>query len=376
MEKEKIYDFSKPIEEVKTNFISGLDLLNMKIDSIPYLFDGIIPQVGAWALVGASDTAKSMLLRQLVMCVVGNIPFLDWKCNAIHKNAIVVCSEDDEFAISYLLRKQNKTIGLSNDQAQNIRFLFDTEDFIQKLEIELSTQPADLIILDAFGDLFDGKDMNQNNQVRAFLNKFTLIANKYKCSIGFLHHTGKRTEELAPSKNNAIGSQGFEAKMRLVIELRLDKNESDLRHLCVVKGNYLPQDQKTSSTVIRMDENLTFTNTGERVEYDAMGASGERINTKIEPSKLEIAAHYVCIRTILLIGKNYSQNELVKKFMHHWNISDKVARRFVDYYNTQNWIVDVSTNPDRRKYRENLTVLEAPEPEKVVEETLNIFDNE
>lgn len=231
------------VETVKRDkqFVTGQALLNLGIDNIPTLFEGFIPKVGVWALVGASDTCKSMLLRQLAMCNVSNTPFINKACNSTYNRSIIVCSEDDEFAISFLLRKQNKSIGLTDEQASQTTFLFDTEDFIPKLDAEMAVNPADLIIIDAFGDLFDGRDLNQNNQVRSFLNKFTIMANRYKCSIGFLHHTGKRTEDLAPSKNNAIGSQGFEAKMRLVIEIRLDRTDNDLRHLCIVKGNYLPQ---------------------------------------------------------------------------------------------------------------------------------------
>ena len=340
--------------ESEPKFISGGDLLNMQTESIPMLIEDLIPLVAVWAIVGASDTGKSMILRQLAMCIAGNMPFLNFTIRAKYKRVIVVCSEDDEFAISYLLRRQNKTIGLTPEQANNILFMFETDNLAEKLDYLLSTWPADAVIIDAFGDVFNGKDLNQNSQVRSFLNQFTQLANKYKCSIGFLHHTGKRTEDGTPSKNNAIGSQGFEAKMRLVIEMRNDKNTDDLRHLCIVKGNYLPQEQKSSSIVLKMDENLVFENTGERVKYSDMneGAMGKPM--KKEPSAIDETAHFNCIRTLLFEGKLYSQNELGLKLQHFWTIGDKVARRFVDYYATQMWIVDVSKRADRRSFKSNL----------------------
>ena len=49
---------------------------------------------------------------------------------------------------------------------------------------------------------------------------------------------------LLPSKHNAIGSQGFEAKMRVMMELRPDPVRHDIRHLCIVKGNYLSEEYK------------------------------------------------------------------------------------------------------------------------------------
>ena len=344
-------------ETPEVKFISGLDLLNLNTEFIPMLFGEYIPKVGIWALVGASDTGKSMMLRQLAMCVAGNMPFLDMECKATHKRAVVVCTEDDDFATSYLLRKQNKSIDLNDEQSESIQFLFDTENLIESIENELQQTPADLVIIDAFGDVFDGKDLNQNNQVRTFLNKYTQLANKYKCSIGFLHHTGKRTEGLSPSKNNAIGSQGFEAKMRLVIELRLDVNSPDLRHFCVVKGNYIPQSEKNSSIVVKMDENLTFTATGERVDYSILneGATGRTL--KIEPSKTDDLTHFEAIRKIFFTDKKqFSQRELTLRIENQWNVSNKIARRFVDYYEQRKWITDISDTPKRMCYKSNIVI--------------------
>ena len=352
------YQLDDKTPDLSTNFFSGLDLINMGTESIPMLFENLIPQVGVWALIGASDTGKSMALRQIALCVAGGQSFIDIKCNAVHKRAIVVCTEDDELAISFLIRKQNKSIGLENDHLLNIKFLFDTLNLIEALQLELEKNPADLIVIDAFSDVFDGKDSNQNAQVRQFLNKFTQLANKYKCSIGFLHHTGKRTEDLSPSKNNAIGSQGFEAKMRLVVEMRLDKSTPELRHFCVVKGNYLPQEQKNSSIVISMDENLTFANTGERKDFDSINENTGN-SKKIEPSNFENDIHYRCIRYILPKNKRYSQNNLNIKIRDYFErlgsgFSERIGRRFIEYYENQIWIVDEATNSKSSSYRNNL----------------------
>ena len=86
--------------------------------------------------------------------------------------------------------------------------------------------------------------MNENNCVRSFLNAFSQLAIRHNTLVIFLHHTGKRTESLAPSKHNAIGSEGFEAKMRLIMELRQDPEHHNIRHLYIVKGNYLSAEYK------------------------------------------------------------------------------------------------------------------------------------
>jgi DNA-binding NarL/FixJ family response regulator len=85
---------------------------------------------------------------------------------------------------------------------------------------------------------------------------------------------------LAPSKHNLLGSQGFEAKMRMVVELRKDNIDHQKRHLCIVKGNYLPNEYKTKSYVLKFDENLKFTPTGERILFDELKA-----NSNIEEKK-------------------------------------------------------------------------------------------
>ena len=110
--------------------------------------------------------------------------------------------------------------------------------------------------------------MNESNQVRLFLNQYSQLVNKHKCLIIFLHHCGKRTENFMPSKHNLLGSQAFEAKMRLVLELRTDVEDVSCKHLCCVKGNYLSAEYKTESIKLKFSENLTFSETGERVPYE------------------------------------------------------------------------------------------------------------
>src|SRR5690606_11737664 len=107
-------------------------------------------------------------------------------------------------------------------------------------------------------------------------NRYRSVANKHKCSIGFLHHTGKRTEKLAPSRNNILSGQGYEAKMRLVIELRNDNANSDYKHLCIVKGNYLSREMKDSSYVLQFNpDTFLFESTGERTPFEQLATVDE-----------------------------------------------------------------------------------------------------
>ena len=77
---------------------------------------------------------------------------------------------------------------------------------------------------------------------------------------------------MVPNKNSILGSQGFEAKMRSVLMLTKDDNEESLRHLCVIKNNYLPESSKSMSYVLRFNEHLAFDNTGDRVKLNDLAS--------------------------------------------------------------------------------------------------------
>ena len=266
--------------------ISAMELLSRGVDNIPCIVEPILHKIGLACIAGSSDTGKSSLLRYLCMCVVsGKSDFLGFAIHAEHKRAIYVSTEDDETAISYLLRKQNRDLLNEPSELEGLRFIFDTENLLQTLDKTLTKQPADIICIDAFTDLYGGR-MNESNQVRGFLNDYSQLAQKHKCLVLFLHHCGKRTEELEPSKHNLLGSQAFEAKMRLVMELRSDVLDDNLKHLCIVKGNYLPADAKKESCQLRFTDNMTFINTGERVP---LGSLAKAVTDNAEKEKYERA---------------------------------------------------------------------------------------
>lgn len=250
------------------NEITGEMLLNRNVQEIPSLLSPLLPKVGLACLAGSSDTGKSAFLRQFSMCVAaGTDSFLGMKLNVRYRSAIYVSTEDDEIANAYLMARQNQQLNLHPSALRGLRFLFDSENVVEELERRLSASPADLVIIDCFSDLYMGS-MNESNQVRLFLNQYSQLANKYKCLIIFLHHCGKRTENFMPSKHNLLGSQAFEAKMRLVLELRTDIEDVSYKHLCCVKGNYLSAEYKTESIKLKFSENLTFSETGERVPFE------------------------------------------------------------------------------------------------------------
>ena len=255
---------------------TGKELLEMKITELPSLVDGILPKTGIIALAGSSDTGKSAFLRQLAGDIVcGEPQFLGFDIKATHKNVIVVSTEDDKYAVSYLLTMQNGDTR-TEEVYENLRYIFNTQNLVEKLDKELKRQPADCIIIDTFSDLYGG-DLNQSNKVRRFLDDYRNLCIKHECLIIFLHHTGKRTELQPPSKDHLLGSQGFESKMRLVIELRKDWTNTHKRHLCIVKGNYQKESNKQESIVLMFDGKMRYTATSEKVSFEKL--------VKPDPSK-------------------------------------------------------------------------------------------
>lgn len=277
------FDFTKLDEqgtEQQGGLITGEQLLLMPYKKMPTIIEPILQQTGLACLGGSSDTGKSTLLRQLAIDIVTGEPdFLGFPINAKHRSAIYVSTEDLLNETQYLLRQQTKRY--TPEQLKGLRFIFGNEDELKdKLDEALTTQPADIVIIDCFSDGF-GKDLIKTHEIRAYLNPYQNLAQKHECLILFLHHTGKRTEHTEPSKNNLLSGQGLEAKMRIVFELRADLMNPAFRHLCIVKGNYLPANYKRESYVLQFDEtNFHFTNTGERVPFEMLAKSPNTDQTK------------------------------------------------------------------------------------------------
>ena len=313
-------------EASESKGVSAMDLLNRKIKSIPCLVEPFLQKTGLAAIAGSSDAGKSCFLRHLCTCVVsGKSDFLGFPIHAEHKRAIYVSTEDDETAIAYLLHKQNEDMQLEPNQLQEFQFIFDTEDVLQTLDESLSKHPADIVCIDAFTDLYC-RSMNEANQVRGFLNGYSQLAQKHQCLILFLHHCGKRTEELVPSKNHLLGSQSFEAKMRLVLELRSDVADKNLKHLCIVKGNYLPASAKNESFQLQFTENMTFIDTGERIPIENLAKANDGGRQRYERIKEYQSQGFSMSEIAEKVG--FKSKGSVSKIIQKFEKQDSVSQAF------------------------------------------------
>lgn len=260
-----------------TNFINALELYNFETTKILKLLDPFLQTIGLASLVGTSDSGKSTFLRQLSLSIALNLnSFIGFPLKSKHNKVIYVSTEDDATSISYALRLQINQLQKENkldklEGLQNLNFILDTDNLHKNLTKRLEENPVDLIVIDAFADVFT-KEVNANTQVRTFLNEYDKLAKKHKCLILFLHHTGKRTSNIAPTKDSIIGSQGFEAKMRVVLEIRPNNTNDNQKDLWVLKSNFLDSKYKRQSYTLEFSKDLTFSNTGFR--------GGRQVNAK------------------------------------------------------------------------------------------------
>ena len=256
------------------NKFTGKELFDRHIEEIPTLLDPIFPKKGIILFAGSSDTGKSSFLRDFSVAIAeGRVKFLNYDLNTTSNRVIYYSTEDDDDSVAHLLYKQRERIE-DESKLQNITYIFHQNDPIIELEKELRENPADCIIIDALGDILQG-NINQTNEVRTYLSTYSALANKYNCLIIFLHHTNKNSEYNLPSKHNISGSHGLESKSRLAVEFRKDRRNYDLRHICIVKGNYLPEEYKNESFVVKFNTDMTYTWLDERVSFSELVSGTE-----------------------------------------------------------------------------------------------------
>lgn len=336
------------------------DLLNMEIEETPMIFGDYILKEGLMAIVGSSDVGKSLLARQLGMAIAGKGNFLGWSNKCEHYKIAYISTEDDENATANIVRKANKLLKINTEDSTNMFFEFFPLEIPTQLNNFLQKTPVDVVVIDVFEDLFDDTDPNNSSNIRHIIKRYKHIAHIHKCLIVFVHHTNKYTESLAPSKDNASGSHAFVASMRLVFELKIDLKDTDKFHLCIVKGNYISNEEKRSSFVLKRDEYLVYHNTGERVPFEEIVANGEaekgEIKARKTPENFGDELHLLIIKGHFSMGE-FSKSEVNICVENMFKISDQPARKFTNYYIERKWLIPTSKEK-QPKYKMNPAVLQ------------------
>lgn len=312
-------------EEINLNKVvyNAVELMAMGNIEPKYLMQPIFPQKGTAVLAGKPDTGKSQFARQLcIQVALGEKTFLDFELNPVHNRSIYVATEDNQEATTFLVSKQFK--GLGKEAVENLRFIFadtmDQEEILKKLDEELKLCPADLVVVDSFGDIFKGGDSNNNMAMRNTVKLFDKIAKEHNCLILFVHHINKAAYRQAPGQEHIQGGAGLVQKVRLAIQL--SEADGNKRYFTVVKGNYCPKEYKQNTLELSFsEETFLFTNTGIMIPTSELGTQPDNIKREEKLDELE------SLSTQIFEGKILSYSEFVKRFCDITTKSIPTAKR-------------------------------------------------
>lgn len=302
---------------------NAVELMAMGNLEPKYLMHPIFPQKGSAVLAGKPDTGKSQFARQLcIQVALGHKKFLDFDLSPVHKRSIYVATEDNQEATTFLMSKQFK--GLNEEVVENIRFIFadtmDQEEILIKIDEELKLCPADLVVVDSFGDIFKGSDSNNNMAMRNTVKLFDKIAKEHNCLVLFVHHINKAAYRQAPGQEHIQGGSGLVQKVRLAIQL--SEGEGNKRYFTVVKGNYCPKEYKQNSLeLLFSEEDFLFTNTGILIPTAELGTQPDNLKTEEKYNELEVTALTIFSDNLVSYGN------FVKEFCRITGKSVPTAKR-------------------------------------------------
>lgn len=302
---------------------NAVELMAMGNIEPQYLMSPIFPQKGTAVLAGKPDTGKSQFARQLCIQVAFGIKsFIDFELNPIHNRSIYVATEDNADNTRYLMNRQMQ--GLGHTPKENLRFIFadtmEQEEILKSLDEELTKAPADLVVIDSFGDIFKGGDSNNNMAMRNTVKTFDKIAKKHNCLILFVHHINKGAYRQAPGQEHIQGGAGLMQKVRLGIQL--SEGENNTRYFTVVKGNYCPKEYKQNSIVLDFSEDtFIFQNTGKLIPTNELGTQPNEDKKEEKYNELESIAEEIFGDQLV------SYSNFVKRFCEITGKSIPTAKR-------------------------------------------------
>ena len=163
--------------------------------------------------------------------------------------------------------------------------MFQTNKIVEKIENFLfDTDHVGLIIIDCLNDILPNQ-AKSDIALRKFLNRLQDIATYSDSLIIVSHHTSKYARKKTPSKHNLKGPQGIQERCRTVFELRTDSFQKNIKHLCVVKANYINDEDKKKSYMLELSPQLIFKNTGRRADIDTLTLMPDSIAEKVQKYK-------------------------------------------------------------------------------------------
>ena len=322
----------KPQDNIEKVVYTASELMALGDIRQKYLLEHLLPQTGCAVLVGQPDTGKSQFARQLCIHIaLGLKDFLGFKLSPIVNKVIYVATEDDRDSIKYLLSKQLQ--GTDEKYYDNLKFVFadtlDPKEIIKTLEKEMAKEQVSLVVVDSYGDIFNGNDSNNNMAMRNTVKSYDKLAKRYGCLILFVHHINKKGYKSSPSQQHIQGGSGLTQKVRVAIQL--SDGEDNIRYLSVVKGNYCPKEYKSNSLELTFSEDsFLFTNTGKKVSTSKIG------NTNTSSKSTQKYNNKVKTMEEIMTEDTHRHTELVKLYCEKNNKSESTAIRVINELTEQN----------------------------------------
>lgn len=300
-----------------------------------YLLEPILPQKGCAVLVGQPDTGKSQFARHLCIHIaLGFDNFIGFKLKPNYNKAIYVATEDDLDSVKYLLSKQFQ--GIDSVHNDNLKFVFadtlDQNEIKNTIKKELAKEKVDLVVVDSYGDIFNGQDSNNNMAMRNTVKSYDRLAKKYGCLILFVHHINKKGYRSSPSQQHIQGGSGLTQKVRVAIQL--SDGQDDIRYLSVVKGNYCPKEYKSNSLVLKFsEETFLFSATGMQISTSQIGN-----NTQSNKSNKKFNEKHK-VMEVIMTEDNCRHTDLVKLYCNETKKSESTAIRAIKILEEQGVLI-------------------------------------
>jgi hypothetical protein len=310
-----------------------------------FIWDNLVPRVGTGLLVGQPDLGKSQLAKELAIVIAkGSSEHLGMKLKPIHNHVLYVFTEDQEEGVSSSLHKQLIKHSDLDKSKLSLAFLRDESiaELIQKLDTFCSLTPVDLVVIDAFGDIFSGSDSNNNIQMRRDIKAFDDIVRKHKISVLFVHHINKSGYNKNPSQELIQGGSGLTQKVRYA--LFLSRNDDGQKFLNVAKGNYSSKYYKENRLPIDFDEDtLTFEVNG---EWEPIEKSNKKQKSYLSDDDL----------FMIFKSKGIPFNVFISKLIEYLEVSESTAERKIKKLLTAGKITKVDNLYYRTEYIESTTL--------------------
>ncbi len=339
-----------------------------------FLWNNLIPRTGTGLLVGPPDMGKSQLAKELAITIAkGSTEYLGQRLKPIHNRVLYVFTEDQEDAVSSSLNKQLlKHVDLDKNNL-SLAFLTDETitELIKKLSLFCDENPVDLIIIDAFGDIFSGSDTNSNIQMRRDIKAFDELVRTHRLALLFVHHVNKAGYKSNPSQELIQGGSGLTQKVRFA--LYLSRNDSGQKFFNIAKGNYTSKFFKENRLPVDFDE--------ETLTFDVMG-NWESMNSDVKKGKQELTASDLymifkdngltfktaCLKIEALLNVSSSTAER--------RLSDLVKLERVEKFNGLYYLSEFVPKDSSEIYAETKTTFTSNTIEKVEGDgNENIFDS-